>query len=225
MEPGVTIPIVAADGGRWAGSDGVAPSLADLLGKMEIVVIGSAGGVRAPSTMKKAVKPIETAEVRDSRTHTELFAQAMKIFGQGDYKRADALFAQASVGPLIGVNESAQMYSRMCQQRINRMSVELKTPDDHYNYAVSLINARKYREARESLVAALEGGVQPHYCYALALVEGHLGAMDAAASQLRRAIQMDSSLRSAARNDPDFAPLLQNSKMKEALASAQGTGG
>jgi hypothetical protein len=175
--------------------------------------------------MKKAVKTIETTAVRDNRTHTELFAQAMKLFSQGDYKRADALFVQASEGPSIGVNESAQMYSRMCQQRINRMNVELKTPEDHYNYAVSLINARKHREARVSLMTAVESGLQPHFCYALALVEGHLGALDSAASYLRRAIQMDPALRSVARNDPDFAPLLQNPKLKEALAAAQGTGG
>jgi tetratricopeptide (TPR) repeat protein len=175
--------------------------------------------------MKKAVKSIETSIVRDSRSHTDQFARAMKIFSQGDYERAALMFAEASAGPLIGVNESAQMYSRMCQQRISRMSVELKTPEDHYNYAVSLINARKYSEARESLETAVEAGVQPHYCYALALVEGHLGAMDAAASHLRRAIQMDPALRGVARSDPDFAPLLHNPKLKEALAAVQGTGG
>ena len=175
--------------------------------------------------MKKVVKQNEASVVADSRAHTELFAQAMKVFHQGDYQEAAVLFEQAATGPLSGVNESAQMYSRMCQQRMSGPGVELKTPDDFYNYAVSLINARRYREARENLETAVAAGPQSHFCYALALVEGHLGSIDVAASHLRHAIQMDPALRGLARSDPDFAPLLHNPKMREALSSAQGTGG
>ncbi|HEY3443851.1 MAG TPA: hypothetical protein VGK29_24060 [Paludibaculum sp.] len=175
--------------------------------------------------MKKAVKQIDSLTVLDNRTHTELFARAMKDFHRGDFQKAAALFQQAATGPLLGVNESAQMYLRMCQQRVSQSTVELKTPEDYYNYAVGLINARKYREARESLETAVSAGPQPHFCYALALVEGHLGSMDVAASHLRHAIQMDPALRGLARSDPDFAPLLHHPRMKEALAATQGTGG
>jgi tetratricopeptide (TPR) repeat protein len=175
--------------------------------------------------MKKAVKQNEATGVRDNRAHTDLFARAMKVFNQGEYAKAAAIFEQASTGPVIGVNESAQMYARMCRQRMSRPSVELHSPEDHYNYAVSLINARKYREARESLELATAAGPQPHFWYALALVEGHLGSMESAAAHLRRAIQMDPALRGVARSDPDFAPLLHNPRLKEALAPVQGTGG
>ncbi len=175
--------------------------------------------------MKKAVKQTEAIVVWDNRTHTDLFARAMKIFHEGDYAQAASLFEQASVGPLLGVNESAQMYARMCQQRMSRPSVELQTPEDYYNYAISLINARKYREARENLELATAASLQPHFFYALALVEGHLGSMDAAAAHLRRAIQMEPALRGTARSDPDFAPLLHNPKLREALAPVPGTGG
>jgi tetratricopeptide (TPR) repeat protein len=162
--------------------------------------------------------------VPDNPTHTELFARAMKVFNQGDYAQAATLFEQAATGPLLGVNESAQMYLRMCQQRMSRPDIELQTPEDYYNYAVSLINARRYREARENLEHATAAGPQPHFCYALALVEGHLGSMEVAAAHLRHAIQMDPALRGVARSDPDFAPLLHNPRVKEVLASAQGTG-
>jgi len=188
-------------------------------------MIGANRFLARPSAMKKAVKQNENNEVRDSRAHTELFARAMKIFQQGEYQKAATLFEQAAAGPKIGVNESALMYFRMCQQRLSQMTVELKTPDDYYNYAIGLINSRKFREARESLEAAAAAGVQPHYCYALALVEGHLGSMEVAASHLRRAIQMDPALRSLARSDPDFAPLLHHPKLKEAMAAVPGTGG
>lgn len=198
--------------------------MTDLLGKMEIVLEAREEPAHT-TVMKKAVKQNETGAVLDARIHTELFAQAMKVFSKGDYKRAGEMFERAAAGPVIGVNESAQMYSRMCQQRMSSVRVELKTSEDHYNYAVSLINARKYREARESLETAMASGLQPHFCYALALVEGHLGAMELAASHLKRAIQMDPALRSVARSDPDFTALLQNPKLREAMAAVAGTGG
>ena len=227
MEPEVTVPIVAAADGTCMpvkqAPRPVAPVSMDLIVKIETM---EAGRVRTRSfAMKKAVKPINSIEVQNGRTHTDLFAQAVKVFQQGDFQQAAALFQQAAAGPVPGVNESAHMYMRMCQQRMSQLTVELQTPEDYYNNAVGLINARKYREARESLEAAVAAGPQPHFCYALALVEGHLGFMDVAASHLRHAIQMDPTLRGLARGDPDFATLLHNPRMKEAMGAEQGTGG
>lgn len=175
--------------------------------------------------MKKVEKQVETSVALDRRGQTDLFAQAVQLFQKGEFQKAGAMFARAASGPAIGVNESAQMYLRMCEQRLGRAAVELKTPDDYYHYAISLINLRRYRDARENLETAAAAGPQPHYCYALALVEGHLGSIDTAATHLRQAIRMDPALRSVVRGDPDFAPLLQNAKMREALSALPGTGG
>ncbi len=207
---------------RGAGSGWVAPAPTDLLVKLETKEAPEE--IALPPVMKKAVKQSETNVARDRRAHTEQFAEAMKYFHQGSFERAARLFEEAATGAHIGVNESAQMYARMCRQRLEQASVELKTPEDYYNYAVGLINARRFREARESLEKALAAGQQAHMVYALALVEGHLGSMDAAVTHLRQAIQMDPSVRGLARSDPDFAPLLSNARLREALAPAQGPG-
>ncbi len=145
----------------------------------------------------------------------------MKNFTAGDYQKAKPLFDQASHGPSLPVNESAQMYSRMCVQRIERANPDLRSPEDRYNFAVSLINLQKYQDAKHHLEAAVAASAQPHFMYALALVEGMLGSIPAAAQQLRRAIESDPSLRSVARNDADFAPLLQHTQIREVLAGEQ----
>jgi len=183
--------------------------------------------------MKKSAKTTDlkstadhpaSAGEMDSKSHTALFSEAMKCFTAGDYRKAKALFDQASKGPRLQVNESALMYSRMCGQRLERSNPELRSPEDHYNFAISLINSQKYQDAKPHLEAAISGRTMPHYYYALALVEGLLGAIPAAAQQLRRAIESDPSIRSVARNDVDFAPLLQHPQIREILAGEHAHG-
>ncbi|MGJ5818802.1 tetratricopeptide repeat protein [Paludibaculum fermentans] len=153
-----------------------------------------------------------------AKSQSDLFAQAMKSFTSGDYRAALEVFDQASQGPSIAVNESAQMYRRMCQQRIDRATPQLKTPEDHYNFGVSLMNAGKFADARKYLETAVDGGPESHHLYALAIVEGMTGAIDSAVRHLRKAIQVDRGLRNVARTDADFQPLLQHAQIREVLA-------
>jgi hypothetical protein len=166
---------------------------------------------------KSAAPAVSSAEL-DPKSHTAQFSEAMKVFAAGDYRNAKDLFDALSNGPLIQVNESAQMYSRMCLQRLNRERPELRSPEDHYNYGVSLFNARRFADAKASLESAVAKDPQPHYHYALALAEGMLGSIDASAAQLRLAIGKDHSIRGLARNDADFQPLMQHHQLKELVA-------
>ncbi|QOY88241.1 hypothetical protein [Paludibaculum fermentans] len=178
--------------------------------------------------MKKSAKPNEAnttsgegaeSDGMTAKSQTELFAQAMKSFTSGDYRAAADVFEQASQGPSIAVNESAQMYKRMCQQRIEREAPQLRTAEDHYNFAVGLMNAGKYVDARKHLETAVDAGSESLHLYALVIVEGMTGAIDSAARHLRKAIQADRGLRSIARTDADFQPLLQHPQIREVLAA------
>lgn len=153
-----------------------------------------------------------------AKSQTELFAQAMKSFTAGDYTEAMSAFDQAARGPSIAVTEPALMYQRMCRQRIERDSPRLTTAEDHYNYAVGLMNAGRHNDARKHLETAVDTGGESHHLYALALAEGLTGAVDAAVKHLRKAIQADRGLRSVARTDSDFQPLLQHAQIREVLA-------
>jgi len=153
----------------------------------------------------------------DARSHTELFAQAMRSFSAGRYEEARALFDRAAAGPLSGVNESAQSYARMCAKRLEQQQPKAETPEEHYDLAISLINAGRLAEARHHLELAVATRPNAHFLYALALAEGLLHSFDAAAAHLRRAIEADPALRSSVRSDPDFHPLLHNPLIREVL--------
>lgn len=175
--------------------------------------------------MKKSTKAVEArnapsagGEGMSAKTHTDLFARAVKSFSSGNYQEAAALFEQAADGPLMSVNESARMYRRMCLQRIESAAPKLQSPEDFYNYGVSLLNAGRHQEARGHLETAVSQSPLPHYLYALALAEGMLGSVAGAVERLRRAIEADPAIRALARNDADFAPLLQHASIRELLS-------
>jgi tetratricopeptide (TPR) repeat protein len=175
--------------------------------------------------MKKPTKAPEhkqAAAPPDPKAHTALFSVAMKHFSAGDYSRAKEAFDLAARGPLLSVNESATMYSRMCAQRLNKPKIELITPEELYTYAISLINAERFREAVPHLEKAVSSSSQSHYLYALALCLGRSGSVDAAADHLRRAVSQDASIRGLARSDSDFQPLLEHAALRE-LVSSDGT--
>ena len=176
--------------------------------------------------MKKPVKTSDSkataANTRssatlDSRAQTDLFAKAMKHFSSSDYGKAKDLFDQAAQGPSIGVNESATMYSRMCVQRLEGQRLQLKTGDDHYNYAISLMNLRRLGDAVPHLAKAIELSDSGHARYAMALACGLQGDLPAAVAHLQRAIEIDPSTRTLARNDADFLPLLKDSVVRQLI--------
>lgn len=158
----------------------------------------------------------------DPKAHTACFAEAMKRFSAGDFSAAKEAFELASRGPVLSINESALMYSRMCTQRLERPKLELKTPEELYTYAISLINAERFRDAVPHLERAVATSSQSHYLYALALCLGRSGSVGAAAEHLRRALSQDASIRAVARSDSDFQPLLEHAALRELVAGDGG---
>lgn len=177
--------------------------------------------------MKKTAKTSAPQAAANSvpatpKQHTELFAQAMKKFNAGAFGDARRLFDLCAQGPEITVKESAQMYSRMCAQRLEKQQVVLKTSEDHYAYAVSLMNLQRHADALPHLQKAMQLGDGPHVRYALALASGLVGDMPGAVAHLEKAISLDPATRSLARSDSDFQPLLQDAVIRELVTGQRG---
>jgi hypothetical protein len=104
--------------------------------------------------MKKPAKTNEpqtggTLEpLTDERSHTECFAKAAKLFSQGEFAKARDIFQRAAHGPVLSVNESASMYVRMCEQRLDRQRQETATPEELYNRGMALLKQRRWRRSK-----------------------------------------------------------------------------
>lgn len=177
--------------------------------------------------MKKTAKTTAPQDAASTvpatpKQHTEMFAQAMKKFNAGAFGEARRLFGLCAQGPEITVKESAQMYSRMCAQRLEKQQVVLKTAEDHYTYAVSLMNLQRHSDALPYLQKAVQLGDGPHVRYALALASGLAGDMPGAVAHLEKAITLDPATRSLARTDIEFQPLLHDAVIRELVTGQRG---
>jgi len=140
------------------------------------------------------------------RSQMEMFGDGMRLFHARQLGQARELFLSASSGPDRAVSHRAALHARMCDNRLESSSVVLSTPEDHYNYAITLINSRNFEAAQEHLRAALTAEPSAdHVLYALAACQGMAGDLQGAYENLKRAIDLQPRNRLAARQDPDFA--------------------
>lgn len=156
--------------------------------------------------------------ILDSQTQSAIFEQANRLFHSASYAAALSLFEQAATGPMREMAHSASLHARMCQRRLSRPDMSLRTPDEHYDYAVALINERRLEQAeRHLLLAIAQTPKADHLFYALALCRALAGDMQSAYGNLRRAIELQPRNRAVARNDPDFAEIGLLSPLAELL--------
>jgi tetratricopeptide (TPR) repeat protein len=149
---------------------------------------------------------------------TQVFEKAMALFQRREFAKARDLFQRATTGPLAEVSHAANMHIRMCDRRIGGAAPPLRTPDDHYNYGITLINQHRLDEAEAQLRKAVAGNERAgHYHYALALCCGLRGNLPDAVVHLRRAIEIEPANRIAAVNDADFQSMAGHAALRELL--------
>jgi tetratricopeptide (TPR) repeat protein len=154
----------------------------------------------------------------DARSHTECFARGMKLFSAGDYDAAYEVFETAARGPELSINETARMYARICQQKLDRQRMELASLEERYRFGVDLLGQGRFTEALSCLETALKAGETAHLRYALALAAGNIGDPGMAVKHFRRACELDPAIRAKARSDAAFRTLLQFAELREAIS-------
>ncbi len=139
------------------------------------------------------------------RDQLPLFEEATRLFHAGEFEKAREKFRAAAQGTNREISHTAELHARMCDQRLARLTPALNSPEDHYNYAIALINRRELPAAERHLKTALGDLVDADYIhYALALCRALQGDLEDSYVHLKRAIELQPRNRSLARSDPDF---------------------
>ena len=163
---------------------------------------------------------INMAAANEIQKQKEAFEKATKLFNSRKFDEALKLFEAVAAGPSIEFAHVARLHVKMCGQRLQKSAVPLDTPDDRYNFAISLINQRaNLDEAERHLKAAVQAkDTADHFHYALALCLGLNGDFTGSSYHLGRAIALVPNNRSIARNDPDFKEILQTPQLREVMS-------
>ncbi|MEO8658654.1 MAG: hypothetical protein ABI693_09295 [Bryobacteraceae bacterium] len=178
---------------------------------------------RAAATAKPAgavshleTKGPETPKDVAAAAQRKAFDEAMQLFHGGDFRGARERFVMAGGDPDVEIAHAAGLHVSMCDQRLGRLTPVLDTPEDHYNYAIALINKRQLVEADRQLKVAIEAlpGAD-HVLYAQALSRALQGDLEGSYQHLKRAIQANPRNRSLARTDPDFQDACRRPPLRE----------
>ena len=159
-----------------------------------------------------------TAEEIAHQHAMERFENALQLFNQHQLARARGMFERLTEIPSRDLAERARVYVRICDQRLARTTLQLKTTEDYYNYAVGLANEGNAEESEQYLLKALKLSPRSDYIYyALATTYALRDDVNGALEHLLKAIELDERNRFQAQNDADFANLLEDPRFTELL--------
>lgn len=150
----------------------------------------------------------------------EMFNRGIALLQKNEYSAAAECFAMAARGPDAALAQAAKVRLNICEQRLRPLRPVFRSAEDHYSYAVILLNTRNWDEAIKHLEEALKmNPTGAHIHSGLALAYGMKNDFEKAAHHLAIAIQLDATERIRLLNDPDFAPLRSNQVIRQMLHS------
>lgn len=154
------------------------------------------------------------------------FAQAVQNYEAGlkamqerKFERAKGFFQKVSASGLPQLVDRAAVHLSACNQHLAAdSSVSFKSPEEHFDFAVSLINAGEFEEARGHLDKLLKQNPKADYAvYGLASLSCITGKYEDALRYLSEAIRLNPGNRFQARNDSDFQNLADDPRFTELL--------
>jgi len=149
----------------------------------------------------------------------KLYEEALQHFQQQRYAKAKPLFEKTLAGPSKEFADRARVHLRITEQRLQPVaSAPPRSPEEHYQQGVAMMNLGRWDEAREHLLRARKLAPKSDYViYAMAALDCLTGEADSAMENLKTAIALRPENRYHARNDEDFAFLQDDPRFTELL--------
>jgi len=168
----------------------------------------------------------KTTSSKKTVTEDPRYAQALQNYEAGlramqehKFDKAKPLFQKVLTGPSKELSDRATVHLNVCNQHLERSTVtQFKTPEEHFDYAVSLMNLGDYVTAREHLEKLLKQNAKADYViYGLAALDCLTGHVEDSLRHLDEALRLNAQLRFQARNDSDFQNLAEDPRFTELL--------
>jgi len=174
----------------------------------------------AASRKKNAAAAAKSEGHKSGRTEPvfQHYEAAVLLLQHGKYEKAlNALEKLLPEAP-PEIKDRCRMYISTCQRQLLGRARSFPTPEEHYDYAISLLNTGYYEEAREQLNQILNDHPGADYAfYGLAVLESITGRAQDCLSNLARAIELNPKSRVQARVDNDFQNMADDPRFTELL--------
>jgi tetratricopeptide (TPR) repeat protein len=175
----------------------------------------------SPQKKSPASKPLTKAAPPPDPRFTQAvqnFEAGMKALQSQKFDKAKSLLEKVLEGPTRELADRARMYINVCNQQMSKTSTSFKTAEEHFDYAVALINNGEYDEARSHLEKIVRQNPKADYgVYGLAALDALMNRVEDALRNLQQAIKMNPANRFQARNDSDFVNLADDPRFTELI--------
>jgi tetratricopeptide (TPR) repeat protein len=174
----------------------------------------------APSPVKRPRTIAGATSSNDgARTHTlALYESALRLMQEGKYEKAHSAFNQMLAASPSDLAERIRMYINACIQQISKGKNQFATPEERYDYAISLLNDGNYEDARTELKQIVAQNKQADYAfYGLAILASMTGESHTCLEHLTESIRLNAKNRIQARADSDFQDMADDPRFTELL--------
>jgi tetratricopeptide (TPR) repeat protein len=167
-----------------------------------------------------ALKVTPKKQVAEDPRHTQAvqnYEQGLKALQEHKFDKAKGHLQKVLGGPNKSLADRAMVHIHTCDQHMEKPALQFKTPEEHFDFAVSLMNTGDYVAAREHLEKLLRQSRSDYVLYGLAALSCTTGRVEEALQTLDEAIHANPALRFQARNDSDFQNLAEDPRFTELL--------
>jgi len=171
--------------------------------------------------MAQKANPKKSTLADDPRVTQALqnYEAGLRALQEHKFEKAKPLFQKVLAGGSKELTDRAAIHLSICNQHLERStSTQFKTIEEHYDYAVSLMNVGDYVTAREHIDRLLKQAPKTDFViYGLAALDCLTGHVEDSLKHLDEALRLNASLRYQARNDSDFHNLAEDPRFTELL--------
>ena len=147
-----------------------------------------------------------------------MYETAVRLMQEGKYDKAHAAFTKMLASSTPDLADRIRMYINACLLQATKGKATFNSHEEHYDYAISLLNDGHFDDAREQFKAILKENDKADYAfYGLALLASMTGDSHTCLEHLTEAIRQNPRNRIQARADSDFQDMADDPRFTELL--------
>ncbi len=176
---------------------------------------GKATSAKLPRTLAGTVVPATDGNRQQILSD---YQTAVTFMQQGNYTAAHPALKKLLAEAPPEFTDRIRMYLSACIARANKPDAAFASPEEQYDYAISLLNDGRYEDAQEHLNEILSGNEAADYAfYGLAVIASMTGDAQTCLDKLTEAIRLNGKNRILARSDSDLQEMADDPRFTELL--------
>lgn len=170
---------------------------------------------KSPRVIAGTVLPAQDA----GRAETlALYESALHLMQQGKYEEAHTAFNAMLASSPGDLADRIRMYINACVSQVTKSKANFATDEEHFDYAIYLLNDGHFDDARDQLQRLLQRNDKADYAfYGLAILASITGDTHTCLEHLTEAIRQNPRNRIQARSDSDFQNMADDPRFTELL--------